>query len=353
MEISSLDTFPLLWSVDDRSQVGEVRRVATSMAGRLGLDEEDQGRVALVLTEALNNVVKHGGGGQVVLRPIVDSRSGVEALIMDKGPGIEDIERALRDGYSTAGTPGTGLGAVARIADTFDIYSVVGAGTALLVRVCAGGGETGRPRTAVSPPPRYEAGTVCLPRAGETACGDAWALGRSGERIVIIVADGLGHGPDASTASMEAIRVFRKSLSLPPADILAEIHAALRSTRGAAVAVAALDPELKQIRYAGVGNIASSIVSATETRSMVSHNGTVGHEVRKIQEFQYDWPAGALVIMQSDGLQTHWRLDRYPGLAVRDPALIAGVLYRDFTRGRDDVTVLAVRQAGQNESSVG
>ncbi|HKH83000.1 MAG TPA: ATP-binding protein, partial [Gemmatimonadales bacterium] len=106
--------------------------MATSMAGRLGLDEEDQGRVALVLTEALNNVVKHGGGGQVVLRPIVDSRSGVEALIMDKGPGIEDIERALRDGYSTAGTPGTGLGAVARIADAFDIYSVVGAGTALL-----------------------------------------------------------------------------------------------------------------------------------------------------------------------------------------------------------------------------
>src|SRR5215207_5881823 len=335
MEISSLDTFPLLWSVDDRSQVGEVRRVATSMAGRLGLDEEDQGRVALVLTEALNNVVKHGGGGQVVLRPIVDSRSGVEALIMDKGPGIEDIERALRDGYSTAGTPGTGLGAVARIADTFDIYSVVGAGTALLVRVCAGGGETGRPR------------------AGETACGDAWALGRRGERIVIIVADGLGHGPDASTASMEAIRVFRKSLSLPPADILAEIHAALRSTRGAAVAVAALDPELKQIRYAGVGNIASSIVSATETRSMVSHNGTVGHEVRKIQEFQYDWPNGALVIMQSDGLQTHWRLDRYPGLAVRDPALIAGILYRDFARGRDDVTVLAVRQVNQDGPSGG
>jgi anti-sigma regulatory factor (Ser/Thr protein kinase) len=352
MEISSLDTLPVLFAVEDRSQVGEVRRVGTTLASRLGLDEQDQGRVALVLTEALTNVVKHGGGGEVVLRPIVNSRSGVEALIIDKGPGIADVERALRDGYSTTGTPGTGLGAVARVADTFDIYSVAGAGTALLVRVCARGAETTRPRVASAAPP-YEAGTVCLPRSGETACGDAWALGRFGGRIVLVVADGLGHGPDAATASMEAIRVFRSSLSLPPADILAEMHAALRSTRGAAVAVAVLDPELKEIRYAGVGNIASSIVSATETRSMVSHNGTVGHEVRKIQEFQYDWPAGALVIMQSDGLQTHWRLDRYPGLVARDPALIAGVLYRDFTRGRDDVTVVAVRQANQDGSSGG
>jgi anti-sigma regulatory factor (Ser/Thr protein kinase) len=349
MEISSLDALPVLLPLDDRSQIGEVRRIATGMAGQLGLDEQDQGRVALVLTEGLNNALTHGGGGQVVLRPIVNSRSGVEALIIDKGPGIADVERALRDGYSTAGTPGTGLGAVARVADGFDIYSVAGEGTALLVRVCARGANPER-ATAV---PLLEAGAVCLPRSGETVCGDAWALGRNAERVVLIVADGLGHGPDAAAASMEAIRIFRKSLSLPPADILAEIHTALRSTRGAAVAVAALDPKLQEIRYAGVGNIASSVVSASETRSMVSHNGTVGHEVRKIQEFQYDWPAGALVIMQSDGLQTHWRLDRYPGLVTRDPALIAGVLYRDFTRGRDDVTVLAVRQRNQDGPSGG
>jgi anti-sigma regulatory factor (Ser/Thr protein kinase) len=343
MEMSSLDTPPTVFAVADASQVGEVRRVAAGIAGRVGLDERDQGRVALVLTEGLNNLVKHGGGGEVVLRPIANSRTGVEALIVDKGPGIPDIERALRDGYSTAGTPGTGLGAVARLADSFDIYSSAGAGTALLVRIWAGSSAASSSRHSRHSTESLEAGTVCLPRAGETACGDAWALARSGNRAVLMVADGLGHGPDAAAASMEAVRVFRKISTLPPAEILAEIHAALRSTRGAAVAVASLDPTLMQIRYAGVGNIAASIVSGGETRSMVSHNGTVGHEVRKIQEFQYDWPAGALVIMQSDGLQTHWRLDRYPGLATRDPALIAGILYRDFTRGRDDVTVLAVR----------
>jgi anti-sigma regulatory factor (Ser/Thr protein kinase) len=350
MEISSLDAAPVMLTVDDRSKVAEVRRVATAMAGRLGLDEQDQGRVALVLTEALNNAVKHGGGGEVVLRPITNSRVGVEALIVDKGPGIADIDRALRDGYSTAGTPGTGLGAVVRVADAFDIYSAVGAGTALLTRVWARIAGTGRDAPASHRGASLATGTVCLPRSGETECGDAWAMGQNGDQVLLIVADGLGHGPEAAAASREAIRVFGKNLSLSPAEILSEIHAALRSTRGAAVAVAALDPKLQQIRYAGVGNIAASVVSATDTRSMVSHNGTVGHEVRKIQEFQYDWPAGALVIMQSDGLQTHWRLDRYPGLLARDPALIAGILYRDFSRGRDDVTVLAVRQRDQDGS---
>jgi serine phosphatase RsbU (regulator of sigma subunit) len=167
---------------------------------------------------------------------------------------------------------------------------------------------------------------------------------RDGDRVLLIVADGLGHGPDAAAASTQAIRLFQTSSYRTPADLLAEMHAALRSTRGAAVAVASLDPNIQEIRYAGIGNISASVVDGEETRSMVSHNGTLGHEMRKIQEFRYSWPAGALVVMHSDGLQTSWRLDRYPGLTSRNPSVIAGTLYRDFSRGRDDVTVLAVRR---------
>jgi anti-sigma regulatory factor (Ser/Thr protein kinase) len=348
MEISSLDAFPVLLNLDHVSKVGEVRRVAASMAGQLGLDEHDQARLALVLTEAANNAIQHAAGAEIVLQPVKNSTRGIEALLVDKGPGIPDVERALRDGYSTAGTPGTGLGAVARLADKFDIYSAVGVGTVLLLQVWsrALGPDRVPPVEHFGRP--LETGTVCLPRPGETACGDAWAVGRSGDRAILIVADGLGHGHEAAAASIEAIRVFEKGLALSPADLLGEIHAALRSTRGGAVAIASLEPGNRVIRYAGVGNIAASIVTADGIRSMVSHNGTVGHEVRKIQEFEYGWPSGALVIMQSDGLQTHWRLDRYPGLTARDPAVIAGTLYRDYSRGRDDVTVLAVREADGN-----
>ena len=339
MEISSLATESVLLSLDHGSKVGEVRRLATSMAGRLGFDEEDQGRVALVLTEAANNAVLHGGGGEIVLRAFHGSSPGIEAIIADRGPGMADVGRALQDGYSTAGTPGSGLGAVVRLSNRFDIYSAAGAGTVLLVQLCS--------RAVASAPSngRLDTGAVCLPRAGETHCGDAWAIARTGDGHVLIVADGLGHGPDAAKASRQAITTFHTRLSLTPADLLGEIHLALRSTRGAAVAVAKLDPIKREIRYAGVGNIAGAVVTGDETRSMVSHNGTVGHEVRKIQEFSYVWPPGALVIMHSDGLQTQWRLDRYPGLGTRAPAVIAGLLYRDFSRGRDDVTVTAVREA--------
>jgi anti-sigma regulatory factor (Ser/Thr protein kinase) len=346
MEISSLAAESVLLLLDHGSKVGEVRRLATSMASRLGFDEQDQGRLALVLTEAANNAVLHGGGGEIVLRAFHGSSPGIEAIIADRGPGMADLGGALRDGYSTAGTSGSGLGAVKRLANKFDVYSAAGTGTVLLVQVCS--------RAALSSPGssnRLDNGAVCLPRAGETECGDAWALARSGDRHVLIVADGLGHGPDAAKASRQAITTFHNRLTLPPTDLLGEIHLALRSTRGAAVAVAALDPVKREIRYAGVGNIAGAVVAGDETRSMVSHNGTVGHEVRKIQEFTYAWPPGALVIMHSDGLQTQWRLDRYPGLATRAPAVIAGLLYRDFTRGRDDVTVAAVREASQNGTS--
>jgi hypothetical protein len=72
-------------------------------------------------------------------------------------------------------------------------------------------------------------------------------------------------------------------------------------------------------------------------------NGTVGQGTLRVREFDYAWSPGSVLVMASDGLGTRWSLDDYPGLAARHPALVAAVLYRDHARGRDDVTVLAVR----------
>jgi hypothetical protein len=99
------------------------------------------------------------------------------------------------------------------------------------------------------------------------------------------------------------------------------------------------------MKYAGVGNISGHLRSASEEkgRGLMSHNGTVGVQVRKIQELNYPLPAQGLLVMHSDGLQSRWSLEKYPGLIGQHPAVIAGVLYRDFTRGHDDVTVAVVR----------
>lgn len=326
-------------AVTEPSQVCEARRVAAALAGRLGFGETEASKLALVVTEAGNNLVKHGGGGELLLCPLDQGGvAGVEVLALDQGPGMADLGRCLRDGFSTAGTPGTGLGAIVRLSSVFDIHSALHVGTALLARLWS------HPLPPGVPAAELEVGAVGLPYPGEEVCGDAWAAEQTTGRGLFVVADGLGHGPVAATAAREAVRVFRENVHLTPAEILLTIDPVLRSTRGAAVLVVEVSLANRQVCCAGVGNISGTIFAAGASRSLVSHNGTVGHAVRKVQEFVYPFPPGALLVLQSDGLATSWRLDQYPGLAFRDPALIAGVLYRDFKRGRDDVTVVAARE---------
>ena len=111
--------------------------------------------------------------------------------------------------------------------------------------------------------------------------------------------------------------------------------------------------EVQQVvRFSGIGNIAGVILSSQKSRSLVSLDGTVGHHIRKIQEFTYPWDKYSLLIMHSDGLKTHWRMDAYQGLAARHPGLIAGVLYRDHQRGNDDVTVLVTKARNNHSGGV-
>jgi hypothetical protein len=124
-----------------------------------------------------------------------------------------------------------------------------------------------------------------------------------------------------------------------------DLHGALRPTRGAAVAVARILAGERRVDFAGVGNIAGVIADDDATRRTVSHGGIVGHEMRKVQPFSYPWKPPATLILHSDGIGTAWRLEDYPGLSGRNPALIAAVLFRDHCRGTDDATVVVVKSA--------
>lgn len=323
----------------EQSQAGEARRTAVALATRLGFNETERGKVSLVVTEVANNLVRHARDGVLLLQALEKNGiAGLEIFALDKGPGIDNITQCLQDGFSTAGTPGNGMGAVMRLSAFFDIYSVPTMGTAILAHLWASPLPINQPQDTLT------IGAVCLPKSGEEVSGDTWASELNSNPSWLLVADGLGHGPLAAKASLEAVRVFRDNVHRNPQEIMATAHAALRSTRGASVAIAAIDMEQQAVRFAGVGNIAGAIISPDASCNLVSYNGTVGHEVRKIHEFTYQWPRGSLLIMHSDGLGTQWRLDRYPGLSTRHPSLIAGVLYRDFNRGRDDVTVVVARE---------
>jgi hypothetical protein len=159
----------------------------------------------------------------------------------------------------------------------------------------------------------------------------------------VLVVDGLGHGPQAAEAADEAVRIFTAHSSDPPAEIITRIHDALKKARGAAAAIAEIRPLAGTLIYAGVGNIAGSILSNTLSRSLVSHNGTLGHVMARVQEFKAEWPRDGILVMHSDGLQSRWELSKYAGLLARQPALIGGVLLRDFRRERDDASVMVMK----------
>jgi anti-sigma regulatory factor (Ser/Thr protein kinase) len=327
-------------SVTDPTGAGDVRRRAAALAQALGLGETDAGRAALAATEAATNLAKHApAGGVVIVRPCGrGSARGVELLAVDRGPGMPSVEQCMRDGFSTAGSPGTGLGALSRMSDEFDLFSTPGKGTVLLSRVW--GGAPGPPDTAVS------VGGVSVAKPGQTVCGDHWSVAHGPGRCALVCADGLGHGPDAAAAAQAATHAFERHPDEAPVAVLERMHAALRATRGAAVSVAEIDTQARQVRYAGVGNVAATLWTSEGSRTLVTHNGIVGAEMRKVQGFDYPLPAWWLLVMHSDGVSGRWSLDAYPGLARRDPAVIAAVLYRDFCRGTDDATVVVAREVG-------
>jgi anti-sigma regulatory factor (Ser/Thr protein kinase) len=320
-------------SIRDASQVAEARREAAAVARRNGFKEDDNGRVALIATELATNLVKHGRGGELLISAFEDNESsGTELLAIDQGPGIGNVEQCLRDGYSSAGTAGNGLGAIIRQSQLVDIASWPGLGTGVLARIVPG-----KPR-----PQRYRArtgwGAVSVAMPGQDVCGDSWSVEVNGA-TTYFVADGLGHGQDAAEASVEAVRLFHRFNGHRVPTLLDYVHGGLRSTRGAAVSIARLDPAAARVTFSGVGNVAGALAANGTLQRMVSMPGTAGHNARKIQSFDYPFEKG-LIVLSSDGIGTSWNLGRYPGIHSTHPALIAAILYRDFGRKRDDATVL-------------
>lgn len=334
--------------VGEMGGVVEARQRAATVCEAQGFGAALSGKVAIIVTELATNLMKHAGGGELLLRPCNEAGVfAIECLALDRGPGIKDIGMSLNGGNPVGAGPGNGLKTVRSLSSFFDVYTQPGKGSAFLARIDKESPVQG-PDSPVPPEfSRMKIGVVCLPLVPDEPCGDGWDVARQPGRTTILVIDGLGHGPEAAKVPREAIRIFRKDTNGNPAEILMNLHTALRSTRGGVAAVAEIDERKGRILYAGAGNISGKIITGPVTRKMVSLNGTLGDSIKKFQEFSYPWEAEALLILHSDGLTGHWDLEDYPGLARKHPALIASVLYRDHTRGGDDVTVLAVKPAGE------
>lgn len=338
----------VLLVIDEQTQIGAARRCAVELGHTHKLSADAVGRLAIAVTEAATNIIRHAGRGVLVLRTLnAESNPAVEMLALDKGPGISDVTRAMRDGFSTSGTAGHGLGGIRRLADVFEIYSQRDKGTALVARIgdrprsLAGAGHVASLDDRV--------GVVCLPMRGETDCGDAWRIVAGRQRISVLLVDGLGHGPEAAAAANIATTMFRRLASDPPEAMLLAMSDAMRNSRGAAVSIVVIDEAARLARFSGVGNVEASVLAAGGTKHLIPQNGIVGHTMPVLRSTTVPWPAGARLVMHSDGIWARWRLDTHPSLMTAHPALVAGVIYRDFGRDKDDATALVLSDRGAEE----
>jgi anti-sigma regulatory factor (Ser/Thr protein kinase) len=322
--------------IADSAAVGAVRRAVGGYADRLRADTVFAAIAAQTATELATNLLRHASpGGWILARPLPPA--GVEILAVDRGPGIRDVAAAVAGRAPAPKGLGCGLAAVRRASSYFDVFTRPGLGTVVLAVVQAGPADASR----MPGPPRHWAGVSI---GIEESCGDGWAVVEETGALTVAVVDGLGHGVHASIATDAAI----SALADNPADLtgyLAHANATMRHTRGAALAVCRLEPDHGELRCLSVGNVSARLLHHGGQHSIVAFNGTVGMREAppSTKVMHHPWPAGATLVLWTDGLASYIDLVADAELFTHDPAVAAAALHRDYGRGRDDATVVIVR----------
>ena len=341
--------------VADDAQVGAARRAVHGFAKRVGFTERELAEIDIVVQEIGTNAARYAtGGGVVHFAPPLGAEPGLELFYSDKGPGITDVDRAVRDGVTTGGSLGAGLGAIRRLMHEFDYYSTTPAprprgissslrrtthGTALLCRKWVEAARLEQHHAATAR--RY--GAWSRPRPGETANGDAYFVRRRSGQTLLAVVDGLGHGHGAQEAADAALEVLGAWQGGGLEEIFQQTHDRLRATRGAVMGACVVDTRSGAFYYAGVGNVEVRVFNSPEPIRPISANGTLGARLGRLRVWQFPWAEGATIVLASDGLSASWDVNDYPGLLQKSPQLMAGVLMRDYSRDSDDATVLVAR----------
>ena len=320
--------------VDDDTAVGEARRIAHRLVTDLGGDPLAVTRAELIATELGTNLLRHADpGGWLLLRPVPPGQ--VEILAVDRGPGIRDVTAAVEGRAPAPKGLGCGLASVRRASALFDVHTRGGAGTVVLGLVDI---------TTATVPPRTCAGvSVGLCEAN----GDAWAVRPADAgRVGIAVVDGVGHGVAASAAADVVIDVFGDE----PTELTTfagRANELARGTRGAVATVCVLDPGTDTLSCLAIGNVNGRIlIDDGAEKGIVTFNGSLGLVARppsaRVQH--YPWPAGATLVLWSDGLRSRLDLSACRDLFGHDPAVAAAVLHRDYARGTDDATVVVAHR---------
>jgi anti-sigma regulatory factor (Ser/Thr protein kinase)/serine/threonine protein phosphatase PrpC len=312
---------------------------ARNIAASIGFSPIECEEIVVATTELASNLVKHAGGGSIALMAVsANGRSGICIESQDSGPGIADIEQALTDGYSTAGSLGIGLGAVNRLMDDLELRSESATGAHL---VCH---RWRRSELGPAPAPWIEFGAASRALRNQRENGDAFLIRQWSGNALTAVIDGLGHGPFAQRAALTARRYLEQHFDRPLVDLFRGADRACRATRGVVMALARFDHRAREsVTVASVGNISVRVVGGESATTVLARRGVIGLTGLAPLTTVCPWAPGSILIMHSDGVHTRWNWQDFPQL-IRQPAgRIAHSLLTTLGRQEDDATVLVAR----------
>jgi len=326
------------FNLTDRSYLNILKKDILKIGQKVELSPKKLAELDLIVSEIATNLLKHAGGGEIIVRPLTETNNrGVELLSIDKGPGMTDPAKMIEDGVSTTNTLGHGLGSIKRLSDQFQLYSVKGWGTVLLSRVFQQPPES-------FPVSKIGVYPIVLNKPGESVCGDAYAFKFNPYFVKVMLADGLGHGPLANQASEKACEVFRKSAFNNPSDIINDIHKQVKDTRGLVATAAVYDIVNKIWKICGVGNISTRQCNAITSKTHMPYNGIVGLNISSRLESQtIRNETGGYMVFCSDGISTRWETSKHPSVFKYDLSILAAVIYKDYARHSDDMSVIVVK----------
>lgn len=328
------------FNATDRSYFALMKKDIRAIAEQNGFTTLRTGEIDIIVAELASNLIKHGGGGELLVRMMQDNgHEMLEILCIDNGPGMNDPARMMADGFSSTNTLGHGLGSINRLADLFQVYSLKGWGTIQLVRVAKAHSESPVKKQQVA---EMRALSVCKP--GEDLCGDGASFVTANKMVRIFLGDGLGHGKDANLAVMTAISSFDKSTEADPVELIRNMNLAVKKTRGLVASAAFYCMKEKRWCVCGVGNIATRMFSNMVGRNYIAYNGIIGLNLpgtMKAQSVEHE--SGQLLVMCSDGIRTRWELQKYPAITRYDLAILCAAIYKDHARRTDDMSIVACR----------
>jgi len=364
------DPRPLRIRITDEASLSSAVLQSSRTARTHGFDTYRASTIATVTSELGRNILKYAGEGEILIqtreRP---KKIGIEVTAQDRGPGIDDVEQALADHFSTSGTLGLGLPGVQRLVDEFEVRSRPAEGvTVRIVKWLALEETTWVPasqtesqeRSAPATPHgvtkasgevggRVSWASYSRPMFGQQVCGDAALVKRTNNHLLIVILDGLGHGAPAFEAAGTAVALLERVQPKGPGELLTDLHERMKGTVGAACGIALLDIETLGLRYAGVGNTSGRIFRAANggEQSLLGANGTLGQGMRSPVEASETMHPGDLFILHTDGIQSRFGVEHYPQLRVEDPTVVAKALVTRFGREYDDATTVVVKTGGR------